>query len=174
MATAVVIYERGTTYITNISDSKTCYAVTGSLTVGGLRFDTIERFAKTGEDFVHLVARDYDAVMYWLASKGRVLNPWNGYGPSEKQNNILVHRGERPSWFEGCIGPGRLGKGGKNPALPSAPDVLADSVLCMEQIWENCGGAPGAKPAWSNKALKVTFRVANAFPAPASLKPYAG
>jgi hypothetical protein len=172
MATAVVTYERGTTYITNISDSETCHAVTGSLMVGGLMFDTIERYKPKGVDFVHLVQRDYNGVMYWHASKGRVINPWNGYGPNAKQNNILVHRGVRPSHFEGCIGPGFLGKGGKDPTLPSAPDVMADGPICMELIWENCGGAPNSKAGWSATALKVTFRVANAFPDRATLKKY--
>ena len=55
MATAVVTYERGTTYITNISGGKTYYAATGSLWVGGLRFDTIERYDPIGLDLVHLV-----------------------------------------------------------------------------------------------------------------------
>lgn len=119
-----------------------------------------------------MVKRDHDSVMYWHESKGRIINVWNGYGPNKQQNNILVHRGAQPSWFEGCIGPGFLGKGGKDPSAPSAPDVMADGPICMEVIWENCGGVAGAKPGWTANALKVTFRVANAFPERATLKKY--
>jgi len=162
MATPVVTYTRGSTYIKNISDGKTCYALLGDIVVVGLAFDAIERFNLTGLDFVHLNPRDYmPAVMYWNEGQGRVINPWNGYGPTKKQNNILVHAGSKygakPSNFEGCIGPGSLETKGKAYELSLSPES-------MEVIWDNCGGTPGSKPGWNKDALQVCFRVANEFP----------
>ena len=45
MATPVVTYTRGSTYISDISGGKTCYGLVGQLAAGGLLFDTLERFA---------------------------------------------------------------------------------------------------------------------------------
>ncbi len=147
MATPVVTYERGSHYIKNISGSKTCYGLVGELGVGGLLFQTLERFQLSGLDFVHLKPQDYTtAVMYWHPKLGRVINPWNGLGPNAQQNNILIHRGTKPSHFEGCIGPGFLETKGNAQELSLSPESL-------ELVWELCGGAPGDKPAWSKKAL---------------------
>lgn len=168
MAIKVVSYTRGTTYVTNISGGKTAYGLVGTLWIGGLAFDTLERFALDGIDFVHLAAKDYSgAVMYWDSKRSRVLNPWNGYGPNSRQNNILVHTGTKPSHFAGCIGPGFLEKRGSSQELSYSPES-------MELIWENAGGAPGSKPGWSKTALKVVFRVENAFPDRKTLKPHTG
>lgn len=158
MATPVITYSRGSSYIKNVSGDKTCYALVGELAVGGLLFETLERFTLTGMDYVHLRAQDYmSAIMYWHSKLGRVVNPWAGTGPTSKQNNILVHRGTKPSHFEGCIGPGFLEKKGDAYTLSLAPESL-------EVIWETCGGAKGSKPAWGKDALHVVFRVANDFP----------
>ena len=167
MATTVVTYTRGTTYIKEIKDGKTLYGLLGDLVVGGLAFDSIERFNLHHGDFVHLKPQDYmSAVMYWHSKLGRVINPWNGTGPSDKQNNILVHAGgkygAKPHHFEGCIGPGFLEKKGKVCDL----SLTRES---MEVIWETCGGAPGSKPGWSKNALQVVFRVDNDFPDRATL-----
>jgi len=158
MATTVVSYTRGSTYITNLHDGTVCYGLVGEMVVGGLTFDTIERFALKHLDFVHLAAQDYmSAVMYWHSKLGRVINPWNGTGPNSRQNNILIHRGTKPSHFEGCIGPGLLEKKGSANELIYAPEAL-------ELIWEMCGGVPDSKPKWSQNALQVVFRVTNEFP----------
>lgn len=169
MATTVVSYERGTTYVTNIADSDTCYALVGSLWVGGLAFDTLERFSlKKKPDFVHLSAKDHTtAVMYWHSKLGRVINPLNGTGTSKLYNNILVHAGSKPSHYKGCIGPGFLEKHGDSQRLSLAKES-------MELIWEQCGGAPGVKPEWSRSALSILFRVENAFPDPSSCTPHRG
>jgi hypothetical protein len=168
MATTVVSYTRGTTYISNISGGKTCYGLVGEMAVGGLLFETIERFSKEGLDFVHLKPQDYMlAIMYWHDRLGRVINPWAGNGPSKQQNNILIHRGTKPSHYEGCIGPGFLETKGSAFELTYAPESL-------EVIWETCGGAPGSKPGWSKNALQVVFRVTNEFPERSTLIPVGG
>src|SRR5207253_10383463 len=48
MATTVVSYTRGSTYIKEIRNGKTLYGLLGDMVVGGLAFDTIERFSLTG------------------------------------------------------------------------------------------------------------------------------
>ena len=89
MATPVVTFRRGSTYISNISDRKTCYGLVGELAVGGLLFDTLERFVLKDLDFVHLTPRDYmKAVMYWHSRLGRAINPWNGTGPNDRSRPV--------------------------------------------------------------------------------------
>ena len=44
----------------------------------------------------------------------------------------------------------------------------------MNFIWLQCGGKAGDTTGWSGKALKVIFRVSNAFPDKAGLTPYSG
>lgn len=169
MATSAVIYERGTTYVTNISGGKTCYGLVGEIWIGGLCFETLERFSlKDKVDFIHLAKGDYaGAVMYWDTKRGRVLNPWNGAATSKQLNNILVHRGSRPSHFEGCIGPGFLESRGTARELSYSPEA-------MEVIWGTAGGAPGDRTGWTRTALKVHLTVKNAFPDRATLTPHTG
>lgn len=164
----VVTYSRGAKYISDVSGGKTCYGLLGTLAVGGQSYDTVERFVLTGMDYVHLAAQDYPtAVMYWHAKLGRIINPWNGYGPNSKQNNILVHRGTHPSWFEGCLGPGKLTAAG-------GAFSIAGGEEAMEMVWTLCGGASGDKKGWTAKALKVAFRVTNAFPERSGLTAHTG
>ena len=161
MATTVITYTRGSTYISEYHDGTYYYGLIGTLTVGGLKFDSLENFNLNRKtvDTVHLKAQDYiSAVMYWHTNlKCYVINPWNGTGPNDKQNNILVHSGSRPSDFAGCIGPGFLARAG-------TPNSLSLSRASLKLIWENCGGAPDNKPEWSKNALQVVFRVTNDFP----------
>jgi len=143
MVATVLAYTRGSTYIKNVSGGKACYGLVGELQVHGYLFETIERFSLDGLDFVHLKAQEYSgAVMYWHSTLGRVLNPWNGLGPNAQYNNILVHRGTKPSSFEGCIDPGFL-------EMRGSAQELTLSKESMEIIWEQCGGKPNAKPGWS-------------------------
>jgi len=168
MATTVVTYTRGSTYIKNVSHGKTCHGLVGWMVVGGLTFQTIERFSKEGLDFVHLKPKDYmSAVMYWHSKLGRVINPWQGTGPNHQQNNILIHRGTKPSHFEGCIGPGFLDSKG-------SAFELTLSKASLELIWETCGGVPDSKPGLSKNPLRVVFRVTNAFPDRSTLMPKGG
>lgn len=160
MATTVVTYTRGSTYLSELSNGTHYYGLIGTLTVGGLEFDSLENFDLNIKniDTVHLKARDYtSAVMYWHTKLNcYVINPWNGTGIG-KQNNILVHSGATPSDFEGCIGPGFL-------AAAGTPNYLSYSKASLIVIWETCGGASGSKPVWSKNALQVVFRVTNDFP----------
>src|SRR5262245_25359767 len=161
MATTVVTYTRGSTYISENSDGTSYYGLIGTLTVGGLEFDSLENFDLNikNVDTVHLKPRDYmSAVMYWHTKlKCYVINPWNGTGPTHKQNNILVHSGSTPSDFAGCIGPGFL-------AVAGTPNSLSYSKASLQVIWETCGGAKGSKPESSKNGLQVVFRVSNDFP----------
>src|SRR5438552_2452791 len=112
MATPVVFYTRGTTYVSNVSKGQTYYALIGTLTAPGLEFDSLENFDLNINyvDTVHLKPRDYpSAIMYFHSRlKCYVINPWNGTGPGIQENEILVHSGSVPSDFEGCIGPGLM------------------------------------------------------------------
>ncbi len=168
-APVVITYTRRATYISDVSGGKTCYGLLGTLVIAGRSYDTVERFALTGLDYVHLGAQSYakTAVMYWHAKLGRIINPWNGHGPNPKQNNILVHRGTHPSWFEGCIGPGKLmGTAGKYS--------ISGGVEAMEAIWTTCGGKVGDRTGWTAKAITVDFTVTNPFPERSGLKPHTG
>ncbi|WP_426956422.1 hypothetical protein [Muricoccus radiodurans] len=172
MATHVVSYQRDTSYVTNISKGATCYAVLGTMTVGGTTFRTFERFSMMADrpenDFPHLAPGDYTtAVMYWHGKLGRVINPYNGTGPSKRYNNVLVHAGSRPSHFEGCIGPGTLEGAGVTAKMTRGDQAMAF-------IWKSCGGNAADKKGWSIRALKVLLRVENAFPGKAGLTLYTG
>jgi hypothetical protein len=169
MAATVITYERGSATIENVADGKTCFGLVGTLSVGGFAFDTIERIGGGVTPFVNLKPKDYPmSTMYWHPSKGRVINPYKGPGASAQMNNILVHKGSVPSHFEGCIGPGFLeSKGSKHH--------LSLSKESMEIIWEQCGGAPGVKPAGSVKPmLIVTFRVVGEMPKKSATTDYGG
>jgi hypothetical protein len=166
MARPVVTYERGSTYVSHVSGGKTCCGLVGTLTVTGMAFDTIERFDKTSvPDFVHLPARDFPrAVMYWHPAKKRIIHPWAGEGPSQKQENIFVHRGSKPAHFEGCIGVGFLTRAG------NAFELQRDE-LALEIIWEAVGGRPDNKDGWDKHAPRLVFRVTAPFPDRTKLTP---
>lgn len=171
MARKLVTYERGTTYVSNIvSGSTPCYGLVGTLWIGGLAFDTLERFEldlKT-KDYVHLPKGDYlRAVMYWHSGKKRVIHPWAGKAPSQKQENILIHAGTKPSHFEGCLGVGFLEKAG------SAQELRYDKES-LELIWEQAGGVPGKQEGWNASSPIVLFKVLNAFPDRKALRPHSG
>jgi hypothetical protein len=165
MARPVVTYERGSTYISHVSAGKTCCGLVGTLTVGGLAFDTIERFDMTSvPDFVHLPAGDFArAVMYWHAAKKRIIHPWAGKGPTQKQENIFVHKGSLPAHFEGCIGVGFLSRAGNAFELQRAD-------IALEVIWETVGGVPGQKEGWNASSPHVVLRVTAPFPDRKTLK----
>ena len=102
MTTPIVTYERGTSYVTNVAGGATCYGLVGKMVCAGTTFATFERFSMRAndptQDFPHLDAGDYaTAVMYHHARLGRIINPYNGYGPSKRLNNVLVHAGTVPS-----------------------------------------------------------------------------
>jgi hypothetical protein len=141
MAATVIIYERGDTYVENSYDAvtkdakgkevkskKTAHGLVGKLTVGGNEFDTLERM----DGYVKLAAGEYPmSSMYVDTKRGKVVNPWLGAAleKNPQYRNILIHAGQVPSHFEGCIGVGVLLNG-----------ELSDSPASMEKVWELCGG----------------------------------
>lgn len=187
MNSTTVTYRRGTTYVKENKNQNAARALVGTLTVGGYELDALERYEATGLDYVHLPAGDYTrGFMYWwrpdepkragfndqpsfdaahkkwATNPGkRVINPWAG----GRLNNILVHHGETPSWWEGCIGPGWLARGGERC-------TLTDSADAMEFIFTLCGGTWGEKNIWDARAPRVCFRVLNAFPDRGTLTAY--
>ncbi|WP_376098410.1 hypothetical protein ACE7GA_08580 [Roseomonas sp. CCTCC AB2023176] len=187
MSSTRVTYERGTTYVRENENQNSARALVGTMTVGGYAFDTLERYSPTGLDYVHLPAGDHTrAVMYWwrpgppdrkkfktdeeydaevkrrAKNPGkRVINPW----ASAPHQSILVHYGETPSWWEGCIGPGWLARAGQRCTLTESADA-------MEFIFTLCGGTWGEKNLWDANAPRVCLRVVNAFPDRARLTAY--
>ncbi len=168
MARPVITYERGSTYISHVSKkSGTCCGLVGTLTIAGLTFDTLERFDMTPRDYVHLPAGDFArAIMYWHSEKARIIHPWAGDAPSEKQENIFVHKGSLPADFEGCIGVGFLTRAGSAFALQRSESALED-------IWKLVGGVPKQKEGWNAKSPRVVLRVTAPFPDRKTLKPHA-
>jgi hypothetical protein len=144
MAATVILYERGDTYVENVYDAvtkdkdgtevkskKTAHGLVGKLAVGGNEFDTLERM----DGYVKLAPGDYPmSSMYVDAKRGKVVNPWLGTALENdpQYRNILIHAGQVPSHFEGCIGVGVLLNG-----------QLGDSPASMEKIWTLCGGTVG-------------------------------
>lgn len=102
-----------------------------------------------------------------MADKKRVIHPWAGKATNQKQENILVHHGSKPSHFDGCIGVGFLEKAGSALKLRYHSEAL-------EVIWQQAGGKPGVTEFWNAASPRISFRVAHAFPARGSLKPHLG
>jgi hypothetical protein len=126
------------------------HACVGKLEVGGQKFDTFERM----DNFVALRAstslvgggqggprRYYRCQMEFSSKKfyppdsstpRKQIRPLN-HGVKKKGGGlaaILIHPGDYPSSFIGCIGVGKF----------DGKDKLNDSGKCMEKILELCGG----------------------------------
>ena len=172
-AATVIRYERGNEYVENVythvgkdkdgkefKTAKKAHGLVGTLWVGGYAFDTLERM----DGYVHMKPGDYAmSSMYdedqTGGTHGIVVNPWLGKTSeaNAQLRNILVHKGAKPSDFEGCIGPGFLEN-----------DRLTYSKQAMEIIWEQCGGRD------RSKSIIVTLRVSGEMPALKDCRKYAG
>ncbi|WP_431284829.1 hypothetical protein ACQW02_08465 [Humitalea sp. 24SJ18S-53] len=148
MASTVITYTRGNTYIENTPGAKTttatAHGLCGLITVGGHRIDAVERM----DGYVTMAGgKDYpNSTMYWNAHyDSYVINPWLGKAvEATKRKNILFHPANYPSHLEGCIGPGLLENG-----------MLTSSKEMLEFMWYLSGGKYNVKTGHVIMTLRV-------------------
>ncbi|OYW14819.1 MAG: hypothetical protein B7Z46_01930 [Hydrogenophilales bacterium 12-64-6] len=145
-----VTYRRGRSYVQNRYQAKgpdkqplvkdgrpvmqTAHGLVGELWVHGLMFETIERM----DGYMHMKGgQTYrNSTIYWNGHYGSyVINPWLGRKAEEKQGNILMHPANHASHLEGCVSVGFLNPQGR----------LEDSKYSFDVLWDQCGGAAGAR-----------------------------
>jgi hypothetical protein len=136
----VLTYERGDEIVEQVvANGQTAHGLRGTLTVKGQSFDTLERLDRR----VWLRPGTYSAKMEespgGMKEKGtdgkwrtrRQIRPKHdfkakdGTGPAP----ILIHSGNVPNDFEGCIGVG-----------VESPSGIVESVKSMEAIFDLLGG----------------------------------
>ncbi|WP_426955706.1 hypothetical protein [Muricoccus radiodurans] len=113
----VLIYQRGDTVVTRYSPNakKDAHAGVGTMSIGGETFDTFERLdGYVALDPGHYVCKmEYSPKKFWppkSTSKRKQIRPMNHgklAGSKDRAAAILIHPGEYPSSFIGCIGVGR-------------------------------------------------------------------
>jgi len=172
-SSAVLTYKRGKTYVQNLYHKKDAdkkpmfkdgkpvmemaHGLVGELWVHGLQFETIERM----DGYMHMKGgQTYHASkIYWHGKYGSyVVNP--ALGDQEKtKGNILMHPATVASHLEGCVTIGFFNTKG----------VLEDSKYCLDVLWEQAGGAAGAKTG----EIAVTLVVEGDMPARSACTPWA-
>ncbi len=119
---------------TEVTRTVVAHGLIGTLWIGGLCFDTIERMdgyvCQEGD-------KQYpNSSIYWMDKyDSYVINPWLGIEAEKKgtkTRNILYHPAARPQHLAGCIGVGFLNG-----------TALTESQGALAAIWEGCGGVVG-------------------------------
>jgi hypothetical protein len=141
----LLVYERGTDVAARFSPKakQTAHAGIGTMTIGGETFDTFERLdGYVALDPGHYVCTmEYSPSKFWPpggTEKRRQIRPLN-HGKIKQGTSrlaaILIHPGEYPSSFVGCIGVGRR-----------EGNQLKRSGPSMDLLLKLCGGfKPGKK-----------------------------
>jgi Family of unknown function (DUF5675) len=129
-------YQRGTEIVKEADT--TAVAVRGTLTVRNQTFDTIERAG----GYVHLSPSTTAYLCYMEESpthnKRHQIRPVHTIHNSQnKLASILIHAGNKPSHFVGCIGVGQKSPGG-----------ISNSADCMDELFELLGGFKVGSAVW--------------------------
>jgi hypothetical protein len=123
----------------------TAEARSGWLSAGAFAFDTLERL----NGYVRLDPGTYRCRMETSKSHpGRhQIRPLNHNKMTKGGTKaaILIHQGSRPSHFEGCIGIGFYDGSGNQ---------LTDSKICMELLFDQCGGFEEGKEVFLRVQLE--------------------
>lgn len=116
-------------------DANKAEGIRGTLTVGTVTFETIER----GNNYVLMPAGSFLLTMTKDSSRGNVfiVQPTGKYGHNVKtlsQGNagIMIHRAEIPSHLEGCLAPGK--------SFDAATNTLQQSTEAISEICTYFGG----------------------------------
>ena len=134
--TPTMYYERGTEIVKQ--QGSTAIAVRGTLTVRSRTFDTIERAG----GYVHLQESSTSYLCHMEESpthnKRHQLRPVHTiYNAKHNLAAILIHAGNKPSHFVGCIGVGR-----------KSAEGLIGSADCIDELFELLGGFRVGASAW--------------------------
>ncbi|MEJ0016864.1 MAG: DUF5675 family protein [Acetobacteraceae bacterium] len=134
--TPTMYYQRGTEIVNEAGS--TAKAVRGTLTVRNRTFDTIERAG----GYVHLSASTTSYLCYMEESpshnKRHQIRPVHTVHNSQNRlAAILIHSGNTPSDFVGCIGVGVKSAGG-----------ISNSRDSMIELFELLGGFKVGAQAW--------------------------
>jgi hypothetical protein len=130
----IMYYQRGTEIVRE--KGAKAIAVRGTLEVRGKKFDTIERAG--GYVYLQEAAEPYICYMEESPThknRGQIRPMHTIHNAKDQVAAILIHPGNKPSHFLGCIGVGR-----------KSAEGLDHSVDTMSELFELLGGfKPGAK-----------------------------
>ena len=145
-ATTHLVYRRGDKVVSRRSPAASkdahhdvyAHACVGKMIVAGHEFDTFERLdnyvaLRPGKNY--LCQMEFSGKKFWPSGSSKPrkqIHPIN-HGVLKHKGGlaaILIHPGNYPSSFIGCIGVGRF----------NGKDELQDSGECMDTILKLCGG----------------------------------
>ncbi len=129
-------YTRGTEIVSETGSN--AIAVRGTLELRGYTFDTIERaggYVYLRESPTPYLCRMEESTKH---NKRHQLRPVHTiHNTAGRVANILIHPGNKPSHFVGCIGVGVKSNGG-----------LSDSLTSMAKVFELLGGFQVGATVW--------------------------